>query len=71
MVLGDDKAKSSNDRFVIKKSVPKAFARSNFDEGVKYDLNQNIWKPENTDFAKRLEAIYKDEEDKNTAESTN
>ena len=63
LVLGDDKFKSQKDhRFVIEKSVPSVFAGSNFDEGVKYDLNQEIWKLSDDDFAARIKAIYEDAE---------
>ena len=72
LILGDDKLKyNEKECFVIKRSVPNAFINSNFNEGDKYDLNQTIWKLGDTDFAERLKAIYKDEEDKNTTESTN
>jgi hypothetical protein len=63
LVLGDDKFKSQKDRrFVIEKPVPPVFAGSNFDEGVKYDLNQEIWELSDDDFAARIKAIYEDAE---------
>ena len=63
LVLGDAKFKSQEDRrFVIEKSVPSVFAGSNFDEGVKYDLNQKIWELSDDDFAARIKAIYEDAE---------
>ena len=72
LILGDDKLKyNEKECFVIKRSVPNAFINSSFNEGDKYDLNQNIWELGDTAFAKRLKAIYEDEEDKNTTKSTN
>ena len=72
LILGDDKLKyNEKECFVIKRSVPNAFINSSFNEGDKYDLNQNIWELGDTAFAERLKAIYEDEEDKNTTESTN
>ena len=71
LVLGDDKFKSQKDRrFVIEKSVPPVFAGSNFDEGVKYDLNQKIWELSDDDFSARIKAIYEDGENA-TATITN
>ena len=66
LVLGDNKFKKDREyRFVIEKNVPKAFERSSYDEGVKYNMNQDIWKLAPGDFAIRLKAIY--EEDNGTS----
>ena len=71
LVLGDAKFKSQEDRrFVIEKSVPSVFAGSNFDEGIKYDLNQKIWELSDDDFSARIKAIYENGENA-TATITN
>ena len=71
LVLGDTE---KTERFVCKKTIPAKFAGTQFDEGTKYSLNQDIFNADTVDdekFIARIIALYEDKEQNNNAETDN
>ena len=61
LVLGDNNISNNEERFIKEKNVPEGFSNTQYDEGLKFCINKDLFAPERFDdekFIERVKNIY-------------
>ena len=61
LVLGDNNISNNEERFIKEKNVPEGFSNTQYDEGLKFCINKDLFDPErfaDEKFIERVKNIY-------------